>query len=438
MSALAEAVEPVVEFSDQVQALFEPHRYKVLYGGRGGVKSWSVARALLVLGAKSRLRILCTREVQNSIKESVHRLLSDQIKLLGFEDFYTILEHEIRGLNGTMFTFVGLSTQTIQSIKSYEGIDIVWVEEAVNVTKNSWSILIPTIRKEGSEIWITFNPELDTDETYVRFVLTPPPDAVVKFLTYRENPWFPRTLELERQHCKITDPDGYQNIWEGECRKTVAGAIYAQEVLAMVKSGRICNLPYDPRLKVHTIWDLGWDDYMAVTCVQRGLSEVRIIDYMEEQYKTYDWMAAELQKKNYNWGWDWLPHDGFSGSPQTGKTAYDLLVAHGRRVKPKVGTMFPVPNLPVEIGIKATRILFPRIYIDQTKCARLVECWKRYKRHVDKNGVTGEPIHDQYSHGCDDTRYLSLVVDKLTNEEEHDRYPVVKPYVPFDAGTGLL
>src|SRR5262249_44110905 len=153
--------------------LFRPKRYKVLYGGRYGMKSWGAARALLMLGTQKPLRILCARELQNSIKDSVHKLLSDQIEILGLREFYDIQQTSIKGVNGTEFSFEGIR-HNISKIRSYEGIDICWVEEAVLVSSTSWETLIPTIRKEGSEIWMTFNPELEQDETYKRFVKDPP------------------------------------------------------------------------------------------------------------------------------------------------------------------------------------------------------------------------------------------------------------------------
>ena len=228
------------QFPKKLRPLFQPARYKVLHGGRGGAKSWGIARALLILGAQSKLRILCTREVQRSIKDSVHKLLSDQIQGLGLGHFYDVQAAVIRGANGTEFLFAGLSDMTAESVKSFEGVDIVWCEEAQAISKRSWDILIPTIRKEGSEIWISLNPELDTDETYTRFIASPPPDAVVIQINYPDNPWFPKVLEQERLHAKATMPKAdYENIWEGKCRPAVSGAIYAEEVADMVAGGRI-------------------------------------------------------------------------------------------------------------------------------------------------------------------------------------------------------
>lgn len=160
-----------VQFPAKLEFLFKPARYKVAHGGRGSAKSWGFARALLILAAQKPLRILCTREVQKSIKDSVHRLLSDQIQAMGLGHLYQVLETEIRGANGSLFVFAGLAQHTVESIKSFEGVDIVWVEEAQAVSKRSWDVLIPTIRKPGSEIWISFNPLLETDETYQRLSL---------------------------------------------------------------------------------------------------------------------------------------------------------------------------------------------------------------------------------------------------------------------------
>jgi len=177
-----------------------------------------VARALVILGAHRRIRVLCAREIQNSIEESVHKLLSDQIVALGLADRYKVTQRGIVGTNGTDFIFAGLKTN-ITKIKSMEGIDIVWIEEAEKVSKNSWQTLIPTIRKPGSEIWITFNPDEETDPTYARFVSSPPPDAIVRKVNWRDNPYFPEELRREMEYLKSVDYDAYLHVWEGECRK---------------------------------------------------------------------------------------------------------------------------------------------------------------------------------------------------------------------------
>ena len=401
-----------VEFPDKLQCLFEPHRYKVLHGGRGGAKSWGVARYLLIEGARTKLRILCTREVQKSIKDSVHKLLSDQVQALGLGAFYEVQQTVIKGANGTEFLFSGLSDQTAESIKSFEGVDKVWVEEAQAVSKRSWDILIPTIRKEGSEIIITLNPELDTDETYVRFIQSPPPDAVVVAINYSDNPWFPQVLEQERLHALQTMPDAdYQNIWEGKCKPAVSGAIYASEIAALCSTGRATDVAYDPALKVHVVWDLGWNDAMSLILVQRHLSTLRVIEYLEGSHKTLDWWSDELKQRRYNWGTLWLPHDGANGDFKTGKSAKQILQEHN-------WTVDIVPKQPVETGIRTLRMAFGQLYIDKTKAARLLECLKRYRRNIPTTtGEASTPLHDEWSHGADAARYMATVADRMSNED---------------------
>lgn len=412
------------EFPEKLKPLFLPFRYKIAYGGRGSGKSWAFARALLIQAASAPLRILCAREVQKSIRQSVHTLLSDQIHALGLSAFYEILESEIRGKNGSNLGFTGLASHTVDTIKSFEGCDICWVEEAQTVSKKSWDILIPTIRKPESEIWVSFNPELDTDETYKRFVVNQPPKSAVMAVNWSDNPWFPDVLEQERQHCMIAAPDDYSTIWEGKCRSAVVGAIYAHEIDAAIRSGRICNLPYDPKLKVHTIWDLGWNDSMAIILAQRVRSELRVIDYIEDDHKTLDWYVAELKERRFNWGYDFLPHDGNAKDFKTGKSAAEILKTFGRKVK-------ITPNIGLENGIKAARIAFGQSYFDKGKTGRLVECLKRYRRSVPQStGEPGSPIHDEYSHGADVFRYLSIVADEMSNEDEPlARLPKFKPSV---------
>lgn len=190
-------------------------RYRVAYGGRGSAKSWQFARALLVHGLSSPLRILCAREYQASIRDSVHRVLADQIDLLGLTTFYTVQESAILGANGTEFLFKGLR-RDIAQIKSTEGIDLCWVEEAEAVSDHSWRTLIPTIRKPNSEIWVTFNPAMESDPTYQRFVKSPPERSVVRLVSYLDNPWFPAVLKEEADALLRADPEAHAHVWGGK------------------------------------------------------------------------------------------------------------------------------------------------------------------------------------------------------------------------------
>lgn len=412
------------KFPAKLQFLFQPMRYKVARGGRGSAKSWSFARALLIQGAGKPLRILCTREVQKSIRDSVHKLLSDQIEALGLGGFYSILDTEIRGQNGTLIIFAGLAQHTVESIKSYEGVDIVWVEEAQAVTKRSWEVLIPTIRKANSEIWVSYNPELETDETHQRFTINPPDNCISVLLNYSDNPWFPAVLEQERLHCQRTNPKDYANIWEGACKPAVAGAIYYNEIELAERDGNICNVPYDPMLKVHVVFDLGWNDAMTISMVQRQRSEIRIIDYIEDSFRTLDQYSADLKDKRYNWGRVWLPHDGFSKDFKTGYSAEQILKNLGWDVVPRA----QIAEVPVESGIKTARMLFRQMYFDKSKTERLIQCLKRYRRSINQQtNEPGAPLHDEFSHGADNLRYIAINAEHMTNDD-YDFYDEAPTY----------
>lgn len=404
--------ETVARFPAKLRFLFQPSRYKVARGGRGSSKSWSIARALLIQGAQKPLRVLCTREVQKSIQQSVHQLLKDQIEALGLGSFYDPLATEIRGKNGTLFLFAGLSDMTADSLKSFEGVDVCWVEEAQSVTKNSWNILIPTIRKEGSEIWVSYNPQLESDETHQRFTINPPPECMNVEVNWRDNPFFPKVLEAERKHAKATmKPEEYAHIWEGQCKPAVEGAIYFDQMA----NAKIGEVPQDATLKTHAVWDLGFNDSMAIILVQRVSSEIRIVGYVEGTQRTLADYSAELKalrldNQPVNWGQCWLPHDGFAKRHQTGKSDSAILSGLGWDVR-------RVPQTDVEAGIKRAREIFHRVYFNKTRAERLIECLKRYRRHVSvTTGEPGKPMHDEFSHGADAFRYLAMCADDLTND----------------------
>ena len=426
------------EFPEKLQFLFRPYRYKVARGGRGSAKSWSFARALLLLGIQRPLRILCAREVQLSIKQSVHKLLKDQISLLGLEHEYTVYDADIRGRNGTEFAFTGLSTLTVDTIKSFEGIDICWVEEGQVISKQSWDILIPTIRKETptftSEIWISYNPELDTDETHARFTLDPPKGCYNQEINWRDNPWFSDVMNEERLHCLATAPDDYDNIWEGKCRPAVEGAIYFKEIQEAELQGRVCNVPYDPMLKVHVTFDLGGNNAMAIGMIQKHTSDIRFIDYVFGGQMSLDKYSEELKRLEYNWGKVYLPHDGFATRPQTGKTDADVLRALGWDVVDKS----EIVQMGVEQGIRHCRFRFRQFYFDKTKCKDLIEAARRYRRLVNtKTQAEGSPLHDQWSNGADMLRYAALNSDHMTNKTKITLMPTpVFRRGPMRTGTG--
>jgi phage terminase large subunit len=404
MSEVTDAIAKA-EFPVKLEGLFKKSRYKVLYGGRGGAKSWGIARALLIKGAKDPIRILCAREFQTSIKDSVHKLLCDQIESLGLLSFYEITQTSIRGRNGTEFSFVGLKNN-VSNIKSYEGVDICWVEEAQTTSRLSWNILIPTIRKEGSEIWISFNPELETDETYQRFVANPPADSITMKVNWYDNPWFPDTLKLEKDALKQRDEEAYNQVWEGLCRQTVDGAIFAKEMQQAEKDGRICRVPYDATKPVHAVFDLGWSDSTAIWFLQFIGMETRLIRYIEDSQKTISYYLATMQTFGYVYDTIWLPHDAENKTlAAAGRSIDDIVRAAGYKTQ-------IMPRVPILDSINAARTIFPNCYFDREHTADGLACLRHYRYEVDPE--TGQfsrnPLHDHYSHGADAFRYIALMI----------------------------
>lgn len=392
-------------------------RFKVLYGGRDGAKSWSVARYLIARAMAKTERILCTREIQESIAASVHQLICDQIRSLGLDGFFSITDKQItHRTNGSQFTFHGLSGITASTLKSIEGTTIAWIEEAQTIKRRSLQILTPTIRAAGSEIIITFNPDMDTDAVYERFVMKPSSDSIVTKVNWNDNPWRSKVLDQERADMERDAPDDFAHIYGGNCRPAVEGAIYYREVSALRSSGRLCNVPYDPMLKVHVIADLGFNDYMSLLLVQRLASEIRIIRYIEDRLRDIPSYSAELRDLKYNWGKVWLPHDGkaktlVSSSNPLGATAQDQFNKLGWETE-------IIENIEIEQGIRKTREVFPRFVMDKENAVELLNRLGRYRRRVNASGQGSTPMHNDDSHGADGTRYLALVADQLTNDKQ--------------------
>lgn len=373
------------QFPEKLSILFKPNRYKVLYGGRYGMKSWGIARALLILGSMRPLRILCCREFQTSIDDSVHQLLTDQVHALGLSDFYGVQKKVITGRNGTTFGFEGLRLN-INGIKSYEGADIAWVEEAHTVSKNSWSILIPTIRKSGSEIWISFNPEFEDDETFDRFVLKPPKNAIVVKIGYEDNPWISQEIQDEIDDCKARSMDDYDWIWAGNCRKWLEGAIYASELRKVIADKRICSVPYDDAVPVYTSWDLGHTDDTCIWWYQIVGGEIHILEcYGTNGGSVSEYASQVLGRKvqvdiingeiavtkgdfipeiahrlQYRYETHNLPHDARAKTlAANGKSIIEQMAAALGLDKLAI-----VPEIGVEDGIQAARMMFGRCWFD--------------------------------------------------------------------------
>lgn len=411
------------EVQAKFKPLFKPHRYKVYWGGRAGVKSWSFARALLTLGSQRPLRILCTREVQQSIRDSVHRLLSDQIAELGLSWFYGIEQATITGKNGTEFVFAGLSTQTAESIKSFEGIDICWVEEANAVSEFSWKILTPTIRKAGSEIWVSFNPDLEHDPAYQRFVINPPPGAVVVKVTYKDNPWLSKELRDEMEHQKTTDYQEYLHIWEGELKQIADSAIYGVQIMKAREDGRICKLPVASGVPVHTFWDLGKNDTNAIWFMQKVGAWYHLIDYYENRLQQLDHYVMELRKRNYLYGTCYLPHDGahtYLGMPKSRKQQLEDMGIKPVEVVERIGELMD--------GIEMTRPLFASCRFDEEKTAQGISALSNYVWSFDHEHqvLSRKPLHNWASNGADAFRQIAQGFKTKTERKPLPKLPTAQ------------
>ena len=382
--------------------IYGEERYKIYYGGRGGAKSWSLARALLVMGIQRPIRILCAREIQKTIKDSVHQLLCDQIELLGLGRYYEILQTEIKSTNGGRISFTGLKHNTKESLKSHEGVDICWVEEADKVSASSWKILKPTIRKEGSQIWISYNPELEEDTTHQEFVINPPGNSIVVKVGWRDNPWFPAVLEEERLELKSRNIDEYLHVWEGNCREILDGAIYAEELRRAKEEEQITSVPVDQSKPIDVFFDLGWAECTSIWFVQTVGKEIRVVDLYQNQLHKIQHYVQVIQNKGYVYGVVYLPHDAASGQ-LSGKNVEQTFRGLGFKVK-------IVERLKVAPGIQAARTIFPSIWFDASRCADGLQALRKYRYDVDPDTgkFSKEPLHDENSHAADAFRYLAV------------------------------
>jgi len=682
------------DFPPKLKPIFDPYRYKVLYGGRGGAKSWGFARALLILGAQKPIRILCAREVQNSISDSVHQLLEDQIPRLGLENFYTVQKTTIMGKNGTTFGFEGLR-HNINSLKSYEGTNICWVEntlidgrpiqeievgdfvssynhktkkiesrkviktfkskkpqeiykliyaggrciigtgnhpiyvvgegyiplknltkgktiyvketrltrkstlsrrvqrdnrnkyswkttelckkwgavllglrthqeqqenetkqsdgqsrgkskngaylkqqerwkwervyqitgvtlrqtwawlverasynngnkanklqsrfskcllqashrvrresssweeskirrrekkqilteyrvdsveiqkqedtgrtrtsdgrnyvynlevevnnnyfandvlvhncwveEAHSVSKRSWDVLIPTIRKKNSEIWMTFNPELAEDETYKRFVLNPPANTLRIEMSYKDNPYFPEVLAQEMQEMKIRKPLDYENIWLGIPRQAVEGAVWAHELDRIHKEGRITKVPYDESHPVSTYWDLGHSDQTAIWFIQQMGFEYRVLDaYANSHQKLHHYLKI-VKDKEYNYSGHFLPHDAKAKTLAADKTVE-------QQVRDVLRNVSVVPQGRISDGIEQVRLKLPLCYFDADKCTDGLTALRKYafKKDLETGRIGKNPEHNIWSHYADGFRTFAMAPNEYGEQD---------------------
>lgn len=365
----------------------EPHkRFTSIRGGRGSAKSHTVATFLLLEGMKRQHRILCAREFQNSISESVLKLLQTKIAELGLSDFYEVQRNTIIGKNGTEFIFAGLR-HNIQSIKSMEGITIVWLEEAQGISEESYQILLPTIRAEGSYIILTWNPNSENDPTWERFVTHLSSDCIDIELNWRDNPHWNATLEAERLRDKerLSDED-YEWIWEGKCRKLANSRIFPNKFIV-----EAFETPVTAHLRFGSDFGFAADPSTLVRCFEKDKN--LFIDY--EAYEH----GVEL---------DDLPafYDQIPGSRRWiiyGDSSRPDTISHLQRKAFRIEPCIKGPG-SVDDGIAFLKS-YKQIVI-HPRCKHTHEEFKNYSWKVDR--ITGEVLPvpvDNWNHIIDAVRY---------------------------------
>lgn len=386
----------------KLKPFIEPSRYKVAYGGRGSGKSWTIATLLIIQAYQKETRILCAREVQKSIEASVIQLLSDTIDRLGLTSFFEVQRNRIVAKNGSEFKFEGLRSD-VNKIKSMEGIDIVWVEEAENVSYTSWETLIPTIRKPGSEIWVSFNPRDEMDDTYQRFVVDKPKNAQIIKINWQDNKFFPEELKKEAQALKEKDENLYKWVYEGQPIANHDGAYWQK----YIKTERIKDFPIEPMLPVSTYWDLGMSDDMAIWFVQQKGAELRVVhcysNYGESLNHYVNYLHDFRDKHQITFKSHHAPHDIAVRELTTGKSRLETAR--------EMGINFAkVPNIPVEDGIHAARFILNRCWFNESMTKDGVKALKGYRREFDdaKGVFKKNPLHNWASHYADAFRYFAV------------------------------
>ena len=407
-----------VEVPRALKTLLYPSRYKGAYGGRGGAKSHFFAEQLIIRSYSTPTRAVCIREVQNTIRDSVRQLLIDKIQKLGLGNEFDVLESEIRGRNGSLIIFKGMQSYNSENIKSLEDFDIAWVEEAQTFSAQSLKLLRPTIRKDSSEIWFSWNPRHDTDAVDQFFRSGHQRSGMVSVnVNWPDNPWFPSVLRQEMIDDFAIDPEQAEHVWNGGYEIITEASYFAKLLAAAEKDGRIGHFPYDPRYEVFTSWDIGVDDFTAIWFFQTDGYRVWVIDFFEisnagaqeivdlalpEVGGDAQKAAAQLlelgRHEPYRYGKHFLPHDvkvreWGAGAKQRSLTLMDL------NVKPiHVG----VATDPAD-RINATRQLLPITSFNDTPQVRQgISRLRRYqRRRIEALETYAGPLHDENSHAAD-------------------------------------
>jgi phage terminase large subunit len=395
-----------IDYAPVFDPLLDPARYKGAYGGRGSGKSQFFADLMVATAVRlPGFRGLCCREVQKSLKESAKRLIEQKIADHKLGHLFEVQEAQIKTPGGGVIVFAGLQDHTSESIKSYEGFDVAWVEEAQTVSQRSLNLLRPTIRKPGSELWFSWNPRRKQDA--VDLMLRGeelPSNAQVVQANWNANPWFPDELEQERLDCVRMQPEQYDHIWEGGYVSVADGAYFARCLAEAKTETRISKVAFDPLMTVRLFFDIGGTGARADACsiwpAQFIGREIRTRDYYEAVGQPLAAHINWLRSKGYGpeRAQIWLPHDG-----ATQDKVYS--VSYESALREAGYTVTVVPNQgkgAAAARIEAVRRLFPQIWFDEetTTAGRDALGWYHEKKD-EQRGIGLGPEHDWASHGAD-------------------------------------
>jgi len=388
-----------IKVAPAFETLLEPSRYKGAWGGRGSGKSQFFADALIIESLKRPgLRVLACREIQKSLKESAKRLIESKIEDYGLGTMFEVQAAEIKTPGGGLIAFAGLQDHTSESIKSYEGFDVAWVEEAQTVSQRSLNLLRPTIRKPGSELWFSWNPRFDTDA--VDMMLRGeeiPNSAIVVRANWCDNPWFPAELEQERLDCIRMQPEQHDHIWEGGYVTAVESAYFARALAEAREQGRIGTVSEDSLLSKRCYWDIGVRDATSIwVCQQKG-DTLRFIDHYEATGQDLGAHLQWLRDNGHGNAEQVLPHDGAKMDALTAVRFEDHIRNAGFAVR-------TVPNQGKGAAMKrieAARSRFNRMWFDEVRCAKGLKALGWYHEKKNEGGYGVGPNHDWASHSAD-------------------------------------
>ncbi len=397
--------------------LLQPSRYKGAWGGRGSGKSHFFAERVVVESiATPGLRTVCIRESLRSLKESSKLLIEDKIQALKVGAHFRVLNDRIETPGDGVIIFAGMQDHTAESIKSLEGFSRAWLEEAQAISERSLSLLRPTIRRPGSEIWASWNPRRKTDAIDKFLRSEKLEGAIVVKANWRDNPWFPQVLEDERKRELELYPDRYDHIWEGEYARAFEGAYFAKQLAEARTSGRIGRVSADPLLPVRAYFDLGGSgasaDAMAIWIVQFVAREIRVLDYIEGVGQVLAYYVNELRSKGYKPEQidAVLPHDGVNENNITGKRYEDHLREAGFR---DVTVIKNQGKGAAMMRIEAVRRLFPQMWFNETTTESGRDALGYYHEKKDEARDVGlGPDHDWSSHAADAFGLMAIAYEE--------------------------